>query len=96
VIELPDWIDPQTWDDFEEMRRKMRKPLTDAARRLAIKRLLFLYREHRNDPQEVLEQSILNSWQGLWPISQGFGRRQEDEAVRRELRVGTGPQVRRQ
>lgn len=89
MIDLPSWIDAQTWADFEEMRRKVRKPLTDGARRLAVKRLLALYAEG-HDPTEVLEQSILNAWQGLWPISVSR-QKVRDDAVSRELRVGSGP-----
>src|ERR1035437_6183847 len=89
MIELPEWIDKSTWADFEDMRMSIKKPLRDPARRLAVKRLLALYAEG-NDPQAVLEQSILNAWQGLWPVCQGRrGRR--DEEVRREVSVGAGP-----
>ncbi len=93
MIKLPNWIDPEVWKAFEEMRKKTRKPLTDYARKLAFKRLEHIYKEHGHHPDDVLEQSILNAWQGLWPISQGRQSRR-DEEVRREARVGTGPVVR--
>lgn len=93
MFDLPEWVDTETWKDFEQMRKKIRKPLTDAARRLAIKKLVQLYREG-HDPKDVLEQSILNAWQGLWPICQGRGDRR-DEELRKEIHVGTGPVVRR-
>ena len=93
MIKLPDWIEASTWKDFEEMRKAMRKPLTDAARKLAVKKLEHIYREHGHHPTEVLEQSILNGWQGLWPVCQSrVGRR--DEELRKELRTGSGPMVR--
>jgi len=93
MIDLPNWLDKATWADFEEMRRKMKRPLTDAARKLAIKKLLKLWQENRDHPTDVLEQSILNGWQGLWPICQGRTDRR-DEELRRELRAGSGPQTR--
>lgn len=90
MIEIPDWLDAQTWQDFEDMRRKLRKPLTDAARRLAIRKLESLYREYGHRPKDVLEQSILNGWQSLWPLCQGR-RDRRDEEWRRELNAGNGP-----
>lgn len=84
---LPDWIDPDTWKDYEQMRLKIKKPMTDAARKLAIRRLVEIYNEHGHPPQAVLEQSILNAWQGIWPLSMSK-RDQRDEETRKELNVG--------
>lgn len=89
-FQLPDWIDAETWRDFEDMRLKIRKPLTDAARRLAVRRLIEIWNEHGHHPQMVLEQSILNAWQGIWPLAQSRMDRR-DEELRKELRVGAGP-----
>ena len=96
MIDLPNWIDKSTWEDWEQMRTKMRKPLTDAARRLAVKRLLRLYEVDpiNNHPQEVMEQSILCGYQGFWPVNTGRAERRDGE-LQRELRAGTGPQVRK-
>lgn len=89
-FELPEWVDRTTWEDFEFMRNKLRKPLTDAARRLAVKKLLQIWQQHGHAPKEVLEQSILNGWQGLWPVCQGRTG-QRDEELRKEIDVGQGP-----
>lgn len=93
MIDLPKWIDPETWQAFEEMRKKQRRPMTDFARKLAVKKLLRLW-ELGSDPTEVLEQSIMCGYQGLWPVHSGRMDRR-DEELRRELNAGTGPQVRR-
>lgn len=61
----PDWVDAQDWDDYEEMRKKIRKPMTDRAKELAIKTLDDL-RKQGFDPSEVLKSSIQNSYQGLF------------------------------
>lgn len=63
----PEWIPQEAFEAFIEMRKKMRKPMTAYAVKLAIKTLDRL-RQEGHDPQAVLDQSIMNSWQGLFPI----------------------------
>lgn len=53
--------------DFEVMRNKIKKPMTDRARQLMLKQLKQL----ATDPKEqiaVLEQSISSSWAGVFPL----------------------------
>jgi hypothetical protein len=66
---LPDWIPRQDWEAFVEMRKKIGKKLTDAAKPLAVKKLERL-RADGNDPGEVLRQSVLASWQGLFEVKE--------------------------
>jgi len=67
--QLPDWINPEAWAGFVEMRRKIKKPLTDRAVSLAIGRLEELRRQGQ-DPNAVLDQSTFKNWQGLFAIKQ--------------------------
>lgn len=67
---LPDWVPKQPWDDFLEMRKKIRKPLTSAAMQLAVNKLEKLKQEGY-DLKEVINQSVLNSWQGFFPLKRG-------------------------
>ncbi len=62
---LPDWIPAKTWADFEEMRRKIRRPLTDAAKVVNVRKIDEL-RGKGYDPVAVLEEAIANSWTGIW------------------------------
>ena len=71
-FELPGWVPGKEWEEFEESRRKVRKPMTDAARRLTIGKLAKL-REAGNDPGKVLEQSVERGWQGVFPLNGGNG-----------------------
>lgn len=64
---IPDWIPKDAWNAYAEMRNKVRKPMTGRAAQLAIAELLKL-KELGNDPKAVLEQSVMNSWQGLFPL----------------------------
>jgi len=64
---IPNWIPKEEFEEYKKMRQKIKKPMTDRAIELAIKKLETLKSEGY-DPQQVLEQSILNSWQGLFPL----------------------------
>ena len=70
VFGIPDWIPPETWIDFVESRKKIRKPMTPGAVKLAILTLSNL-RDEGNDPKAVLEQSIMNSYSGLFELKRG-------------------------
>lgn len=65
--EFPSWLPLDVFKDFIEMRKKIKKPMTDCAVKLAIKKLHKL-KEEGHDPKAVLEQSIFRSWQGLFPV----------------------------
>lgn len=65
VFALPEWIDRQAWDGYEEMRRKKRVPLTDHARNLCVKKLNE-FRQRGHEPAAVLNESAMNGWQGLF------------------------------
>lgn len=49
--------------EFIKMRKKIKKPLTDYALELILKKL-----DKFDNKIEVLEQSIINSWQGIFEI----------------------------
>jgi hypothetical protein len=69
---LPEWIDSEVWDAFDEMRRKIRKPLTDYARKLIV-RELAKFEARGMDSTAVLNQSILNCWQGIFELKSNGG-----------------------
>lgn len=70
-FDLPAWIGTEAWESFVDMRKSIKKPMTDNAMRLAVRELEKLEKQgHRAD--DVLNQSTLHSWQGLFPIKQGF------------------------
>jgi hypothetical protein len=81
VILLPVWLDKDTWNDFIEMRKKIKAPLTERGKKLLIERLGIL-RNSGNDPGQVINQSIMNSWKGLFPLkgSGDDGRPQTNRA----------------
>lgn len=79
-IKLPDWIPLEAWQGFIEMRKSINKPLkTQRAINLNLNTLARL-RDEGNDPEEVLNQSVASSWQGLFPIRQE--RRTQSQGVK--------------
>jgi hypothetical protein len=64
---LPDWLDKEQWEEFIEFRKEIKKPMSAIAMRRAITELTKL-RSAGNDPIQVINNSILNSWPGLWPL----------------------------
>lgn len=62
---LPDWVNKTDWDDFEEMRKRIKKPMTDRARREIIDDL-ERFRAKGYDPAAILVESIKKSWQGVF------------------------------
>jgi len=64
IYTLPDFIKKETWDNFLELRLKMKAAPTEHAKGLLIKKLEEL-RSAGNDPNLVLEQSTMNNWKGL-------------------------------
>lgn len=63
----PTWVSSATWNEFELMRRKIRKPMTDRARENIIAKL-DRFRGRGQDIEEVLNRSITNGWQDVWEI----------------------------
>lgn len=54
-------------DEFAEMRKKIKKPLTDRAKQLTIRDLDKLAQDD-GTKIAILEQSVLHCWQGVFPL----------------------------
>jgi len=65
---LPEFIDPDLWEAFCEMRHEMgkRAPFTEAAKRLTIKKLIQ-FNADGYCANSALEQSIMRGWRGVFP-----------------------------
>ena len=78
VFVLPSFLDGKIWEDFLTMRKAIRKPATQRAMELIVERLTKLQKDG-NDPNEVLNQSIINSWAGVFPLKNSIkGKPRED------------------
>jgi DNA-binding MarR family transcriptional regulator len=67
IIGMPDWLPIDAWEGWLAMRKKLKKPPTDRAMQMAIKKLEDLAQQG-NDPAAVLDQSTLSGWTDLYPI----------------------------
>lgn len=65
---LPDWVDKDAWDGFEEMRKKKRAPMTNRAREGIIHDLEKLCPVGDNGAA-ILDQSTKKCWSGVFPLS---------------------------
>lgn len=63
----PVWVPISAWQGFEQMRNKIKKPMTDGARKLIVRELEKLQAQGF-DPLAVLEQSERNCWQDVFPL----------------------------
>ena len=63
---LPEFLDPDLWEDFRQLRKEIKKPLTPTAEKMALKKLIGLHAENY-DCNRIISRSIENSWQGLFP-----------------------------
>ncbi len=66
-IKIPDFINREVWIAFVEMRKEIKHPVTEYAAKLLFKKLGDL-RAQGNDPNEVLNQSIMHSWRGVFAL----------------------------
>ena len=55
------------WTEFEALRKKRKKPLTDRARDMAVSKLQAL-QDGGHDVKAVMEQSILHAWDTFYPL----------------------------
>lgn len=71
VIELPDWLLPEVWSDWDEYRssaefkRTHKAPWTEKAQKLAIAKL-ERFRANGHDPRDVVDLAIESGWRGLY------------------------------
>lgn len=62
---LPAWLPLDAWAAFLDMRKKIKKPATEYAQKLLLKKLTAFY-DNDLDPGVILNQSIVSGWQDLY------------------------------
>lgn len=67
--------------DYVKMRKQIKAPMTDKAIELAIKKLNTLSGGDNEKAVAILEQSIMNSWKGLFELTKPQGKQTERNVV---------------
>jgi hypothetical protein len=60
----------QTFIDYVDMRKRIKAPMTDKAVKLAMNKLEKLSQGDDDKAIKILEQSIMNSWKGLFELKE--------------------------
>lgn len=76
-VEIPNWIDPETWAAFKEFRIRIKAPLTNRAIKNIITELEKL-KNQGNDPNAVIDQSITRGWRGVFALNNGAAKKPID------------------
>jgi len=71
-VALPKFIVQECWEGFVEMRFSIKKPLTSRSCQLIFNKLKLIDESMAN---EILDQSTMNCWQGIFPIKDEFERK---------------------
>lgn len=58
------------WQSFEEMRKKMRKPMTDRASTMLKKKSLELAKGDESLAAKIINQSTMNGWADVYPLKE--------------------------
>ncbi|WP_105654676.1 replication protein [Cronobacter dublinensis] len=67
-VVLPDWLDRAVWREWVQYRAESKKPIKSMLTVTKAIKLLSQFRDAGNNPAEVINQSIANGWQGLFPV----------------------------
>jgi hypothetical protein len=78
TVALPDWLNAETWAAFLDMRRSIKKPITMFGQRKLLAKLEAMDRTGF-DAGKLLERSIINCWQDIYPPKAG-----EEEGYRKQ------------
>ena len=96
--DLPIFINKDLFDSFVEMRNKIKKPLTDKAKELLLKDLTNFENLKTGNANIALENSIKNSWQGVFepkivnnnqqqqPKQNNFYKKDDEDPYLKEIR----------
>jgi len=74
-VDIPEWINKETWDAFVEMRKVIKKPMTQRAVVLMVNKL-ERFKNEGHIINEILNQSIINNWQDVFELRGTDGKRQ--------------------
>ena len=71
AVNLPEGLSLETWTRFVDFRAEIKSPLTLHARDMVLKELVKL-RNEGSAPEDVIAQSIISGWKGVFQVRKGF------------------------
>lgn len=80
-VEIPDWIDPDLWGEWETLQREKKKALTPTRVKHQIRTLDKLQADG-HDPNECIRLALAGGWQGFYAPKPGRGGSPVDGAGR--------------
>lgn len=84
AVQLPDWLSAEIWSLWVAYRRDLKKPIKSQQTVTQAINLLDRCRLNGYSPEEIINQSIANGWQGLFePKGARPQRRQESRVTER-------------
>lgn len=84
AVQLPDWLSAEIWSSWVAYRRDLKKPIKSQQTVTQAINLLDRCRLNGYSPEEIINQSIANGWQGLFePKGARSQRRQESRVTER-------------
>ncbi|HBU9905995.1 TPA: replication protein, partial [Klebsiella pneumoniae] len=84
AVQLPDWLSAEMWSSWVAYRRDLKKPIKSQQTVTQAINLLDRCRLNGYSPEEIINQSIANGWQGLFePKGARPQRRQESRVTER-------------
>ena len=64
-VTLPEWLDFGLWKEFLEHRKKLRKPMTNYAQNLMLKKLTWM-KEKGYNPEHLLKDAMVKGYQDVF------------------------------
>jgi len=75
-LDFPSWLSVDVWESFVDMRKSIKKPMTDRAIKMIWKKLeKFGIDLH----EKILERSIVNNWQDVFPLQKNKSKSWDDK-----------------
>lgn len=81
AVQLPDWLSAEIWSSWVAYRRDLKKPIKSQQTVTQAINLLDRCRLNGYSPEEIINQSIANGWQGLFEPKGARPQRQQESRV---------------
>ncbi|HDT0999854.1 TPA: replication protein [Klebsiella pneumoniae subsp. pneumoniae] len=80
-VQLPDWLSAEIWSSWVAYRRDLKKPIKSQQTVTQAINLLDRCRLNGYSPEEIINQSIANGWQGLFEPKGARPQRRKESRV---------------